>query len=464
MGQYHVSLGGQGYLLDLRGYRRRAHAPFAPKTSQGERGYGDLVHDQAYRVSDWRGGEGFARADPEHPERWRSGFGVDVFSEPGSPRLGPELVSTGTATAFDELTVAQVYQGNLYVGTGHGRVYRWDGTTWSLSIDLAKAGGVRSMATYRGKLYVGNGGDGAVAELSGTTWTAAKFTAAGATGVRAMATFYRQTSQYLYVACSGASNGFVHWWDGATLAAKAYDFEEPQPEVALVLSNRLYFFVGDPQSRRGAVYSVDDSGSGGVYRAHVGLSEGYPTCGAIWDGTIYLGVGLEGGVAAWDGARLSLVRQLGTVGAPYGSELRGMAVWGGALWLSIADGSGTVGLLRYDGAGWTRPASGLLGTEPRGLAVYGGQLHVLTQKGGAAAMHRTNGTYRSSGQVEMGLFDAGLPSVDKVLRSVTLTHAPLGRARASGWSTGSRGPAPGRRSGRPRRSGRRRRRSPSPGW
>jgi len=432
MGAYHVSLGGQGYLLDLRAYRRRVHAPFAPKTSQGDRGYGDLVHDGAYQVSDWQGGEGFAQVDPSHPERWRAGTGVDVYTAPGSLRLGPELVSTSTATTFDELTVALVYGGNLYVGTGHGRVYRWDGATWALSIDLAKAGGVRSMAVYRSKLYVGNGTDGAVASFDGTTWTAAAFTAAGAIGVRAMATFYRQTSQYLYVACSGASNGFVHWWDGGTLAAKAYDFEEPRPEVALVLGNRLYFFVGDPLGRRGAVYSVDDSGSGGVYRAHVALSEGYPTCGAVWDGTIYLGVGLEGGIVTWGGARLALVRQLGTAAAPYGGELRGMAVWGGALWISIADGAGAVGLLRYDGTGWTRPATGLLGTEPRGLAVYNGQLCVLTRKTGAAAMHRTNGTVRATGQVETGLFDARLPSVDKVLRSVILAHAPLGAGQGVG--------------------------------
>ena len=430
MPTYHVTLGGQGYLVDLRSYRRRSHAAFAPKTAQGDRSYGDLNHDQAFQVSDWRGGEGFLQVDTSRPERWRAGFGVDVFSEAGSLRLGPHLVATAPTTSYDELTVAQVYQGNLYVGTSTGDIHKWNGSTWTLAHATGKAGGIRSMAVFLGKLYVGNGTDGAVAELNGTTWTGAKFTIAGSGGVRTMATFYRQSAQYLYLASTGATNGAVYWWDGATLSTKQYDFEEPRPEVALVLGNRLYFFVADPQSRRGAVYSVDDSGGGGVYRAHVGLADGYPTVGAVWDGAIYLGIGVEGAIYSWDGTRLVLVRQLGIAGAPYGSELRGMAVWNGALWVGITDGGGAVGLLRYDGTGWTRPAVGLLGTQPRGLAVYNGQLHLLTQRAGGASMHVANGTHRASGQVETGLFDARLPSVDKVLRSVTVTHAPL----ASGQS------------------------------
>ena len=126
----------------------------------------------------------------------------------------------------------------------------------------------------------------------------------------------------------------------------------------------------------------------------------------------------------WDGAE----RQLGTPAQPYaGGELRGMAVWGGALWVAYADGSGAnaVGLLRHDRDGWSRPAAGLSGTAPRALVLYNGQLHVLTAAAANAQMHRTAGTYRASGQLETGLFDAGLPSVDKVLRSVALTHAPL---------------------------------------
>lgn len=431
MTPYHVTLGGQGYLVDLRGYRRRAHTPFAPKTARGDRSYGDLVHDQAYQVSDWRGGEGFLQADPEHPERWRAGSGVDVFSEPGALRLGPRLVTVAT-TALDELTVAQVYQGLLYVGASNGDVYRWDGASWSLSLATGKAGGIRSLAVYRGKLYAGNGGDGAVAELSGGTWTNPRFTISGAAGVRTMATFYRQTAQYLYLAATGGTHGSVYWWDGATLSTKQYDFEEPRPEVSLVLGNRLYFFVADPAGRRGAVYSVDDSGGGGTYRAHVGLAEAYPTVGTVWDGTAYLGTGLDGGIYSWDGTALRLARQLAGAGAPYGGELRGMAVWNGALWVSVADGAGGIGLLRHDGAGggWSRPVAGLAGTSPRGLAVYNGQLYPLTHKAGQAQISRTDGTYRASGQLETGLFDARLPGVDKVPLAVTLVHAPLGTGQS----------------------------------
>ncbi len=434
---YHVTLGGQGYLIDLRSYRWRAHAPFAPKRAQGERTYGDLVHDQVYQVSDWGGGEGFLQVDPAHPDRWRTGFGVDVFSEPGSLRLGPELVTVGTVAA-DEATVAQVYGGSLYVGFSNGAIYRWDGVTWTLAFQIPSGDPVRSMAVFGGKLYVGLGTDGRVAELSGTSWTFPKLTVPGSLGIRAMATFYRQTAQYLYLGSTGATNGSVYWWDGATVSAKQYDFEEPRPEVALVLGNRLYFFVADPASRRGAVYSVDDAGGGGVYRAHVAIAEGHPTCGVVWDGVIYLGIGLEGRILAWDGARLARVQQPRST-MP-GHELRGMAVWDGALWVGSADGAGGVGLLRYgvgtqgpqddSGVGWTRPVTGLAGATPRAVAIYGGQVYALTAGAGSAAVYRANGTYRAGGQLETGLFDARLPSVEKVLRSVTLNHAPL----ASGQS------------------------------
>ena len=432
---YHVELGGQGFLIDPRSYRRRAHAPFVPKTARGDRTYGDLSQDQVLRVSAWSGGEGFLQLDPERPDRWRSGTGTDGYTEPGSLRLGPHLLASAP-TAVSELTVAHVFDGKLFVGTSAGAIYRWDGATWTLELSTGKAGGIRSMAVFLGRLYVGNGSDGVVASRTiGGVWTAAAFTiASAAAGVRALAAFYRQSAQYLYAvasqpaADSAAATAGVYWWDGSTLSGRQYDFEEPRCSATAVLGSRLYFFAAHPASGRGSIYSVDDSGGGGIYRAHVPFDEGYPTAATTWDGAVYVGMGSGGQVYRWDGASLELAHQLGTPARPYvGGELRGLATWGGALWVAYADGSGAnaVGLLRHDEAGWSRPASGLSGTEPRALVVYNGQLHVLTAAAANAQMHRTVGTYRASGQLETGLFDAGLPSVDKVLRSVTLTHGPL---------------------------------------
>src|SRR6266511_3850372 len=94
------------------------------------------------------------------------------------------------------------------------------------------------MATFLNKLCVTSGSDGKVAEFDGTTLTNPAFTIAGSGGSAALATFYRQTAQYLYVGTSGTGPngvGSVYWWDGATLSAKQYDFEETSPQAAVVL-------------------------------------------------------------------------------------------------------------------------------------------------------------------------------------------------------------------------------------
>ncbi len=429
MVQYHVTLNGQGLIVDLAKYSKKSAEPFAAKTATGDRSYGDLRTEQGLVLSDWSGGEGFLEHDPANASRFRSGSGFDVWTEPGSLRLGPHALSSAPAT-LSEPAVACVYKGNLYVGggAGTGNVYRWDGASWTTSLTLAKA--ITALATFNGLLYAGNGLDGIVSSFDGATWTATAFTIPSSVGVHALATFYRQTAQYLYVAASRASTGAVYYWDGATLSALQYVFEEPSPRVALVLNNRLYFFVADTASRRMAVYSIDDAGSGGVYRAHVALAHNYALGGAVHDGVAYLGCFSGGAILSWDGSLLRTVRQVSGQTA----GLRGLAAWNGALWVSVQDTTAnTLALLRYDPsagsgqaqAGWTRPVGGLSGTEPRGLAVYAGQLVALTQQASAATMHRLQSTHRASATLETSLFDARLPSVDKVARSLTVAHSAL---------------------------------------
>ena len=72
MTQYHVTIASQGYILDLARYRKRVHAPFASKQSQGALAVADLKGpEQVLTIADWSGGEGYVQHDEAHPGRWR---------------------------------------------------------------------------------------------------------------------------------------------------------------------------------------------------------------------------------------------------------------------------------------------------------------------------------------------------------------------------------------------------------
>jgi hypothetical protein len=179
---YHVTLGGQGLMLDLSSYRKRTAKQLAGKVAGGDLSTADLLVEQVWRLADWSGGEGQLQVDSAHPTRYRSGLGVDGFSYPGSFRAGPSVASA-FASAVDGFTCACVFQGVIYAGTTDGKIYRSpDGVNWTLFQSWGKAGGVRAMCVYKGAVYFGNGSDGDIANYDGTTWNAAKTTIASVTG------------------------------------------------------------------------------------------------------------------------------------------------------------------------------------------------------------------------------------------------------------------------------------------
>jgi hypothetical protein len=427
LNQHHVTLGGVGLLLARGGYDRSIAQQFAAKLVTDALTSDARLGEQEVLLDDWSGGEGYLRYDPETPNRYRQGFGIDVYTEPGAVQLGPHVV-TAQSTAFNELTVAYPYGGSLYVGTSDGKIYSWNGSSWSLSHDTGKAGGIRSMTTYQNRLYVGTGTDGAVFKFDGTTWSTA-FTAASSTGVYAMTTHYRQAAQYLYIGSeAGGANDMarIHFWDDSALSLGQLDTEEPRVSVAAVLGEYCYFVGVDTAARRSSVYSVDQSTSGGQWRHHVSMPGVTIVSGAVFNDLLYLGDANDGKIYSWDGENLTLVHQLGSDAAPYTTAIRGISVWRGALWIFAPDTSGgTLGLMRYDGTSWSRPISGLTGTTPTGLAQYAGQLYMLTAATGAAQLYRTNGTIRASGEVESGLIDARLSGTSKLWRGVTVSHSAL---------------------------------------
>lgn len=430
---YHVTLNGQGYLIDLDRYVRRSFDPFAAKRAQGDRSYADLRGTtQVLRLTDWSGGEGRTQQDQSGAAMYRTGEGIDVASQPGGVRLGPEMVSR-VSQGVAESGALGLYNGHLMIGDSAGNVYRFDGASLTL---VGNVGGpVRSLATFLNRLYIGREGSGAVYSASAIWNFGLAFTVPGAsTGIYSMRTFYRQSAQYLYVLAAGNGKGgvgTVQWWDGASLSPIQYDFEQLSPFASAVLGNRLYIFASDgaPAYRLG-VYSVDDSGSGGVYRHHVTVDGVFCWEAVVYQGAVYV-LGSPGGrIFKWDGSTLTQVYQLSTPAAPYGGGLFGAAEWQGALWIGIVDAAGTLGLLRYDGTSWSRPVSGLAGTAVRKLQAFNGQLHAATARAAAGTVYGTTGGSRTTGTLETSLIDVGLPNVLKVLRSVALVHGPL----ASGQS------------------------------
>src|SRR4051794_22737587 len=98
---YHVTLGGQGLMVDLQTYKRSLATLFAGKLHDGSLSLDDLLFEGALVVSDWSGGEGQVEAAPafERSERinaaaYLSGPGLDGVTVPGALRVGPALIQS----------------------------------------------------------------------------------------------------------------------------------------------------------------------------------------------------------------------------------------------------------------------------------------------------------------------------------------------------------------------------------
>jgi hypothetical protein len=446
--QYHVTLNGQGYLLDLGRYSRRVRDPFVTKQSSGSVAVGDLRGpEQVFVISEWSGGEGFQQHDEANPGRYRSGAGIDVYTDPKSVRIG--VNPTGTILAgFDAYRPLAVYKGKLYVGTTGTAVQTWDGAAVATPFNLP-ANQATCAAVYMDILYLGNATDGKLSSWDNAALTNQAALAGGP--IHTLAVHYRQAAQYLYVGADGAGvNGIgrAYYYDGVNLSAGQYDFEEARPYAAAVLNGRLYWVASDPTERRWGIYSVDDAAGGGVWRSHVRVDGGYAVSAVTYDGLIYIGDGTAGRIWAWDGTRLRVVLELTVPGANYTTELLGMVVWRGALWVAVVVAAG-FDLLRYDGTAWSRPGTGLASASatPERIVAYSEQLYVGTRKAAAAGIcqpvHRL--LHGPSGIVESGLIHCGLPGVSKLFRSVTIVTSALANPQSvkveyrledtGGWTT-----------------------------
>jgi hypothetical protein len=212
-----------------------------------------------------------------------------------------------------------------------------------------------------------------------------------------------------------------------------------------VLNGRLYFACSSlGTAPRLGLYSVDDGPSGGTWRQHGHLMDLVCFEMVQYQGALYLGCSPGGLVLRWDGSQFTKVLQLGTQQLPHTADIRGMTVFGGALWIATHDASGPF-LLRYDGEGWSRPVSGLAAEQPRKLWAYRGELQVGTLNGALGTWFRSTSGVRTAGTLDSGLLDCGLPGVSKLFRSVTIVTSALATGQAvqvqyrledtGGWTT-----------------------------
>jgi hypothetical protein len=439
-----VTLNGQGYVLDLDRYVKRIREPFVARQSQQHQGsieVGDLRGpEQVLVISDWSGGEGAVQHEQAigsgQAGQYRTGVAVDGYSQPGALRLGPQSQAV-SAGALNHFGLMKSYAGKLYVSannvSGVPNIFVWDGATIPSSLVCAAGRFPASMEVFLNRLYVGNSGDGTVAYFDGTTWTAVKFTLAAGVA-RAMATHYRQAAQYLYIAAAGGGvNGACRlvYWDGSSLSLGQFDLEEPACDVMVTWRQRLWIFSADSTRRLGAIYSVDDGGSGGTWRTHRKLEGSSFTAGCTFGDAAYVGCALDGEIYRWDGDDLTLMLRLATRDAGYGASILGMAAWAGALWVAIQDGAGGTGLLRYDGASWSRPVRSILGSTPGYLAEYAGALHYTTSQTSAATFGRAAAlSFAGSGVLESGLINCGLPGVAKLMKSVTIVTSAVAASQS----------------------------------
>jgi hypothetical protein len=425
MTQYHVTLGGQGLMLDLQSYKRSLATLFAGKIHDGSLSLADLVVEAGLALSDWSGGEGQLEALVVN--RYASGAGVDGFTTPGALQVGPDLKSDYASTR-NGFRTAIAYKGLLYVGVADGKVDKLTlPAAWANAYDTAKAGGITCLGLQGGFLYNGNNTDNICGKWDGTTFTAAGFTATGLTTVQSMALFDATTPR-LYCAGPGAAVGEIHAWNGATFSVALYTVQEPScgPMVVLPGSSPVLWVAGvDSTARRARLYRFN----GTNWDLGPEIPDNYPTSAVAWNGALYWGMNSGGELWSWDGSTLRQVaRGLDAAGDP----LRGLFVWRGALWVTTRNGT-DIRLKRYDGTSWSEPivnAGGLVANSAgsvRGGIAFNGNAYVFGEKAGAAPVCKADPAVFPTAARSLVTSNYALESaaLAKLFRSVTITHAPL---------------------------------------
>src|SRR5215207_2145898 len=167
MTSYHLTLGGQGYLVDLASYRKEAGEQFAGKQAVSTRQYADLKDVGVWAQTDWRDGRGATRWSEASAARWAAGAGLDTLTA-GQVQSGPGAVAVAAwapSPAAGSIAGFVTYRGGLFWCTAvGGTLYLWRAESegvapanWTRT-DTAVGG----LAVYKDAVWVGSGSSGSL--------------------------------------------------------------------------------------------------------------------------------------------------------------------------------------------------------------------------------------------------------------------------------------------------------------
>lgn len=429
MATYHVTLDGQGYMIDLASYRKSVAPPFAQKTRQGDLGYADFTQLSVWAQESWRAGVGASDYDPKTPDRYDTGVSIDPSF--GDLRVGPSLTSVfGGDPAIVDLRSLIVYANKLYMMQGDSS-RNWEsaeGTTWTMVYDSFETS-QRSQGLYDNKLLVGSGADGTIHRFDGSTW-AVWGDIAGVNNVTAISAWYRSSSSNLaYIGATKTAGGRASLYSATTVPAftELFATDYDRIEAIAVWDNNLWFAgISDSVGHRGALYRYD----GTTFTLVQLLPDNAVTAMAVYRNRLYAGSATGGRI--WQATaqglqevfRIPDVAQIGGFSA-YALDIMGMLVHNDRLYVATVDAQG-LGVYMYDGVGWSTPATGGLGQEPRSIASFGGQLYLTNKNTAGARIYRVNANTAVTGATYLSSwFDADLPSLDKLLIRLAVRHAAL---------------------------------------
>jgi hypothetical protein len=469
---YHVTLDGQGYLLDLGSYRKR----LVPAGTEGK-----LSELAAWGQDDWRRGVGYGR--------WEPGVyaeGANIDPSQGDLRVGPSLTAVHSPAGVTDLWGLIVYGASLYGFRGDGAdVYATtDGTTWTNPHDSSHSGH-RGSCLFNGWLLLGAATTGQVLKFDGTTWTNTWVTLTG-TKVASLIAWHVNfwPTPFLFAGVNQSSGGAkLYKVDAAGGIETVGAILETEIAALAVWDGRLWIAGMTEQGSdvKGSLYVYDAAAPTRspapqlrpTLRRLSDLADNAITSFVEFRGELWAGSRQRGKLWTVDERglteRMTIPQTTGIGGSfDYSLGIRSLLVHDDRLFVPVVTGSGfgvlvgqplgpapgvsspvapgpttptpvrtpprpllapseagTGALAAVPALGWSTPAIGAAGQEPRGAASFLGQVYLSNKRTAGASVVRVDATANTTGQLITASFDAGRPATDKVLVRVRLRHRAL---------------------------------------